>query len=160
MLATETQEIADYFKSVMEEAYPTESTHFADTSDTLCYATNDNQESTNKLLENQVDLSLVVGGYNSSNTSHIVELLEGKFPTYFINSEEEILSEIEIRHFDWRNKRTIVTTNFLPRKNKIKVAVTSGASCPDSVVDKVILKLLSYFNLEETLQSQVVQFQQ
>lgn len=66
--------------------------HFADTSDTLCYATNDNQQATYGLLEQDADIAIVVGGYNSSNTSHLVELCERKFPTYFISSKE-ILSE-------------------------------------------------------------------
>jgi 4-hydroxy-3-methylbut-2-en-1-yl diphosphate reductase len=75
--------------------------HFADTRDTLCYATNDNQDATNELLKVEADLALVVGGYNSSNTSHLVELLEQKFPTYFIKDEGEILSADEIQHFNY-----------------------------------------------------------
>ena len=75
--------------------------HFADTRDTLCYATNDNQDATYRLLETDADLAIVVGGYNSSNTSHIVELCERKFPTYFINSDREIKSEREIHHYNY-----------------------------------------------------------
>jgi 4-hydroxy-3-methylbut-2-enyl diphosphate reductase len=84
MLATETQAIADYLRKVMIETYGMENIqhHFADTRDTLCYATNDNQEATYKLLDTDADLAIVVGGYNSSNTSHIVELCETRFPTY------------------------------------------------------------------------------
>jgi Penicillin tolerance protein len=67
--------------------------HFADTRDTLCYATNDNQNAVIAMLDTNADLAIVVGGYNSSNTSHLVELCEEKLPTYFINSEEKILSE-------------------------------------------------------------------
>lgn len=76
MLATETQEIADYFKQVMIDKYGIENSalHFADTRDTLCYATNENQDATYGLLETDADLAIVVGGYNSSNTSHLVEL--------------------------------------------------------------------------------------
>jgi 4-hydroxy-3-methylbut-2-enyl diphosphate reductase len=95
MLATETQAIADHLKQVMvrkNTARPDLKEHFADTRDTLCYATNDNQDATNELLKAEADLALVVGGYNSSNTSHLVELLEHKFPTYFIKDEKEILS--------------------------------------------------------------------
>ena len=61
--------------------------HFADTRDTLCYATNDNQQATIELLKEEADFAIVVGGYNSSNTSHIVELLEEKFNTYFISDQ-------------------------------------------------------------------------
>jgi 4-hydroxy-3-methylbut-2-enyl diphosphate reductase len=94
MLATETQAIADYFKQLMIEKYGVENLkdHFADTRDTLCYATNDNQSSTYDLLQNDANVAIVIGGYNSSNTSHIVELCERKFPTYFINTEKEIKS--------------------------------------------------------------------
>jgi 4-hydroxy-3-methylbut-2-enyl diphosphate reductase len=82
MLATETQAIADHLKQVMLKKYGEAElkNHFADTRDTLCYATNDNQDATLELLKQDADLALVVGGYNSSNTSHIVELLEGKYP--------------------------------------------------------------------------------
>ena len=108
MLATETQAIADYLKEIMIEKYGVKNIthHFADTRDTLCYATNDNQDATYELLETNADLALVVGGYNSSNTSHIVELCERKFPTYFINSDQEIKSRNKIHHFNFHEKKT------------------------------------------------------
>jgi 4-hydroxy-3-methylbut-2-enyl diphosphate reductase len=147
MLATETQAIADYLRQMMIERYGIEniSNHFADTRDTLCYATNDNQDATYKLLETGADLALVVGGYNSSNTSHIVELCERKFPTYFINSDEEIISRNEIHHFNFHQKKKVVTKNFIPEKNPVKIVLTSGASCPDTLVDRVLLRVLSFF---------------
>ncbi|UII24323.1 4-hydroxy-3-methylbut-2-enyl diphosphate reductase [Fulvivirga ligni] len=150
MLATETQEIADYIKNVMVELYGDDhKDHFADTRDTLCYATNDNQDATYGLLEQDADLALIVGGYNSSNTSHIVELCERKFPSYFINSASEIKSEKEIRHFNYSKKELLTTENWLPNQEPVKVILTSGASCPDTLVDEVMLKVLSFF--ENTL---------
>jgi 4-hydroxy-3-methylbut-2-en-1-yl diphosphate reductase len=148
MLATETQAIADYLKQVMIEKYGSENIkrHFADTRDTLCYATNDNQDATYELLETNADLAIVVGGYNSSNTSHIVELCERKFPTYFINSANEIKSKTEIHHFDYNKKEKRVSANFLPSKEVLNIILTSGASCPDTLVDNVLLKVLSYFD--------------
>ena len=145
MLATETEEIADYFKSVMETKYGKENinSHFADTHDTLCYATNENQDATYGLLNTDADLAIVVGGYNSSNTSHLVELCERKFPTYFISSAGEIESKTKINHFDYPNKKHLSTENFLPSKQPQKIIITSGASCPDSLVDAVIHKLNS-----------------
>ena len=83
-----------------------ENEHFADTRDTLCYATNENQEATYGLLKQDADLAIVVGGYNSSNTSHIVELCEQKLPTYFISSEKEIESATTINHFDFDSSRS------------------------------------------------------
>ncbi len=147
MLATETEEIANYFKSVMETKFGKENIdkHFADTHDTLCYATNENQDATYGLLNTDADLAIVVGGYNSSNTSHLVELCERKFPTYFISSEKEIESKTKINHFDYPNKKHISTNNFLPNKQPLKIIITSGASCPDSVVDAVMLKINSFF---------------
>jgi len=157
MLASETQGIADYFKQAMVDKYGSENLkdHFADTRDTLCYATNDNQDSTYQLLESNADLAIVVGGYNSSNTSHIVELCERKFPTYFINSEIEIKSANEIHHFNYHQKEKLITHDFLPDKHPLKIVLTSGASCPDTLVDRVLIKLMSYFpeakSLDEAL---------
>jgi 4-hydroxy-3-methylbut-2-enyl diphosphate reductase len=148
MLAAETQAIADYFKQVMISRYGAGniSQHFADTRDTLCYATNDNQDSTYRLLETDAHLAIVVGGYNSSNTSHLVELCERKFPTYFINSEKEILSSTQIRHFDLHHKKIVESTSFLPDQSPVKIILTSGASCPDSLVDRVLFRILEYFD--------------
>lgn len=146
MLASETQAIADFFKQTMIKKYGESNlkNHFADTRDTLCYATNDNQQATLGLLEIEADLALVIGGYNSSNTSHLVELLEQKFNTYFINGEKEF-DEKNIHHFHYETKKFEDTANFLPSKNPLKVIVTSGASCPDAIVEKVISKLISFF---------------
>jgi len=147
MLATETAAIADFLRQVMIRKYGESNIqkHFADTRDTLCYATNDNQDATYALLETEADLALVVGGYNSSNTSHIVELCERKFPTYFINSEKEIISREEIHHFDYPAKANRITYSFLPTKNPVRIILTSGASCPDTVVDRVLEKILGLF---------------
>jgi 4-hydroxy-3-methylbut-2-enyl diphosphate reductase len=154
MLATETQAIADYLRNVVMSKYGSSdvSHHFADTRDTLCYATNDNQDATYKLLETKADLALVVGGYNSSNTSHIVELCERSFPTYFINSEDEIRSKNEICHFDFHRKIKLTTRNFIPDKNPVKIVLTSGASCPDTIVDRVLLKVLDFFETPQSIQ--------
>lgn len=148
MLATETQEIADFLKQTMIDKFGEESlkNHFADTRDTLCYATNDNQNATYGLMETNADLAIVVGGYNSSNTTHLVELLEQKFPTYFIANEGEIQNKHLIRHFDIHKKEVTESLNFMPEKTPLKIVLTSGASCPDAMVDSVLHKLLSYYD--------------
>jgi 4-hydroxy-3-methylbut-2-enyl diphosphate reductase len=155
MLATETQEITDYLREIMAKRYGTGNlkNHMADTRDTLCYATNDNQSATLGLLEHEADLAIVVGGYNSSNTSHLVELLEQKFPTFFIKGKDEIRSRNEINSFDIHTKEIKKFTNFLPEKDSIRIIITSGASCPDAIVDGVIQKLLSYFDVENKIDS-------
>ncbi len=149
MLASDTQGIADYLKQVMIRHYgltdATIDSHFASTRDTLCYATNDNQDATYALLEAPADLAVVAGGYNSSNTSHLVELCAQKLPTYFIESEQKILSERLIRHFDLHTKEETVTDNFLPPQRPLTIMLTCGASCPDAVVEGILLKLVSYF---------------
>ena len=148
MLASETEEISNFLKQFIIDKRGQENykDFFADTRDTLCYATNENQKATYGLLEVPADLAIVVGGYNSSNTSHLVELCEKVLPTYFVKSEEEILSEETIRHFNYNDKTTSETDGYLPNKEKLKVIITSGASCPDAVVDRVLQKLLSYFD--------------
>jgi 4-hydroxy-3-methylbut-2-enyl diphosphate reductase len=154
MLASNTQDISDFLKTVMIKKYnlneATIEEHFADTRDTLCYATNDNQSSVYGLLETEADLAIVVGGYNSSNTSHLVELCEAKLPTYFINNEEKIISASSIQHFNFHNKSEIITKHFLPEKEPLKILITSGASCPDALVEGVINKIVSYFPVTVT----------
>jgi len=147
MLATETQAIADLLKDTMIKKYGVENikNYFADTRDTLCYATNDNQEATYGLLKEKADFAIVVGGYNSSNTSHIVELCEEKLPTYFISSEEKILSNKIIKHFNLHQHKEIETEDYLPMKNVVNIILTSGASCPDAVVESVLMKVHSFF---------------
>ncbi|MEJ1236932.1 4-hydroxy-3-methylbut-2-enyl diphosphate reductase [Chryseolinea sp. T2] len=161
MLATETQAIADYIRSQLVTRYGLENAafHIADTRDTLCYATNDNQDSTYELLKTDADIAIVVGGYNSSNTSHIVELCEKKFPTYFINSAASILSKDVIQHFDYTTKKLKESHGYLPRHNPVKVILTSGASCPDTVVDQVMLKILEYFPESHNVQSVMAAFE-
>jgi len=159
MLATETQEIAEHLKTVMIEKYGVENlnNHFADTRDTLCYATNDNQEATYGLLKMEADLAIVVGGYNSSNTGHIVELCQEKLPTYFISSEEKILDYNQILHFDIQTKQEKTTTNYLEFTKPGTISLTSGASCPDATVEAVLRKLLSFFdetkNVDEVVEA-------
>jgi 4-hydroxy-3-methylbut-2-enyl diphosphate reductase len=148
MLASETEEIAELLRQTMILKYGNENIkkHFADTRDTLCYATNDNQSATLGLLENEADLAIVIGGYNSSNTSHLVELLENKFTTFFISDSGKIESRELIKHFDMHRKSEVVSS-FLPGSEKVRIAVTSGASCPDSIVDEVLNKILSFYDI-------------
>jgi 4-hydroxy-3-methylbut-2-enyl diphosphate reductase len=91
------------------------------------------------------DFAVVVGGFNSSNTTHIVELLEKKFKTYFISSADKILSQGLISHFDLHSKKELLTDNFIPETEPVHIILTSGASCPDAVVDLVLRKIISFF---------------
>ncbi|MCE7063021.1 4-hydroxy-3-methylbut-2-enyl diphosphate reductase [Dyadobacter sp. CY343] len=161
MLASDTQGISDFLKNVMIRHYnllPDQvEAHFANTRDTLCYATNDNQDATYALLTREADLVIVAGGYNSSNTSHLVELCEQKLPTYFIESVNKLLDRQLIRHFDMHLKEEIVSENYIPEKAPVKIMLTCGASCPDAVVDAILLRLLSFFEgakpIEEVMEA-------
>nr|MBA3675463.1 4-hydroxy-3-methylbut-2-enyl diphosphate reductase [Chitinophagaceae bacterium] len=162
MLASDTQAIADYLRQTIISKYDlTEENiedRFADTRDTLCYATYENQSAVYGLLNTDADLAIVVGGYNSSNTSHLVELCEKQLPTYFIDSAERIVSQVKIYHYDFHNKIEKQTANFLSQKKPVKILITSGASCPDALVEGVINKLVSYFPEYKTAEETIAEF--
>jgi 4-hydroxy-3-methylbut-2-en-1-yl diphosphate reductase len=149
MLASDTQAIADFLRDTMIQKYNLSEENvqerFADTRDTLCYATNDNQSAVSGMLQVQADLAIVVGGYKSSNTSHLAELCEEKLPTYYIESEAKILSPQTILHYNFHNNTELLTENYLPQKSPVTILVTSGASCPDAVVESVLKKLAGFY---------------
>ena len=158
-LATDTQAISDYLKKTIMQHYGLNETtiaeRFADTRDTLCYATNDNQSAATGMLQTPADLAIVVGGYNSSNTTHLVELCEEKLPAYFINSDDKILSAKEILHYNYHTKQELLTADYLPAKEPVRILVTSGASCPDAVVEAVIRKLASFYAVEQEMERMI-----
>jgi 4-hydroxy-3-methylbut-2-enyl diphosphate reductase len=163
MLASETQAIADRLRHAMVERFGAEAIgeHFADTRDTLCYATNENQGATLALIEAGGDLAIVVGGYNSSNTSHLVELCEERMPTFFVRDAEEVISRDEVRHFNLHRKQMSVTQGWLPALDRpIEIVLTSGASCPDALVDDVIQKVVSFFPDARTLDDALAPFRE
>jgi len=163
MLATETQEVMNILKEAAIKQFGKADIldHFADTSDTLCYATNENQSATLALGKTDADLALVVGGYNSSNTMHLVEILEESFPTYHVRDVEELKSQNKIKHFDQWDNEIKTTTEWLPEKAEpVKVAITSGASCPDVLVDEVLLKVLSYFEGTRSVEEVIEPFKE
>jgi 4-hydroxy-3-methylbut-2-en-1-yl diphosphate reductase len=147
MLATETQAIADYLKNEII-AYHKDETRFIDTRDTLCYATNDNQTATIAARETKADLALVVGGFNSSNTSQIATILEEAMPTFFIADESEMLSAKTIRHCKYGQKELLQTEDWLP-DGPLQVVITSGASCPDVVLEAVMRRVLLLKGVKE-----------
>jgi len=160
-LATDTQAISDYLKNIVAIKYGKENltAHFADTRDTLCYATNDNQSAVIELLNTTADLAIVMGGKNSSNSSHLVELCEQKLPTYFIDDANKIIDENQIIKTNWKDKSEEIIENYLPAKNTVTILMTSGASCPDTVVESVIRKIAGYYKVEDALE-EVIQFWQ
>ena len=149
MLASDTQAIADYLKKIVMQKFglveSNAGEHFADTRDTLCYATNDNQTAVKHLLDTEADFAIVIGGRKSSNSSHLVELCEEKLPTYFIESEADLLSSNEIKAFNWRTHEEYTKEGYLPKNRPVRILITSGASCPDAIVESTIEKLNSFF---------------
>ncbi|MFA9198663.1 MAG: 4-hydroxy-3-methylbut-2-enyl diphosphate reductase [Aquirufa sp.] len=149
MLATDTQEIVDYLRQIIRLHFQLSpeniKDYFADTRDTLCYATNDNQSATYGLLAEEADFAIVAGGYNSSNTAHLVDLCVEKLPTYFIKNAEKLISADQVLHFDNVVKEERVSTSFIPMKEKTRVLLTCGASCPDAVMEEILRKLVSFF---------------
>ncbi|MGJ8661353.1 MAG: 4-hydroxy-3-methylbut-2-enyl diphosphate reductase [Bacteroidota bacterium] len=149
MLATETQAITDFLRETMVSKYGDLNikNHIADTRDTLCYATNDNQSATKGLLDVIADFAIVVGGYNSSNTTHLVELMENKLPCYFIEDETKLTSATEWLSYDIHQHMEIKARVNLNNKNIMKIIISSGASCPDATVDRVIQRILQLKNV-------------
>jgi 4-hydroxy-3-methylbut-2-enyl diphosphate reductase len=163
MLASETQAIADYLRQQILAHYNVpaseSASRFADTRDTLCYATNDNQGAVQGMLAHDADLAIVIGGYNSSNTSHLAELCAQKLPTYYINNEDCLVSASEIRHFDEHTHTELITAGYLPATHPLRVMITSGASCPDSLVERVIHRLAAITGNDNALPSVLEQWQ-
>lgn len=150
LLASETQQIADFLQQTIQERYQLSDEqlvdHFANMRDTLCYATHDNQSAVKQMLTLDADLAFVIGGYNSSNTSHLVELCEDKLPTYFIASSDSLLSGVEVEHWDIHSHQLKITRSYLPT-DSVTIHITSGASCPDILIEQVIQKLLSFYSI-------------
>ncbi len=160
MLASDTQAIADFLKQTMIDVFGAGSgaeEHFADTRDTLCYATLDNQSAVMGMLDTPADLAIVVGGYNSSNTAHLVELCEERLPTWFIGSEEKILSPEEILHYNIHERREELARGWLAPA-PARILVTSGASCPDALVEAVIRKLAAFYDAEKAVEELVAKW--
>ncbi len=141
MLRGETEEVQRRMRDAMitkngEEAIDEYFRYF----DTICGATQDRQDALRDLLNRPMDLLLVVGGYNSSNTSHLAEMGEAKLPTYFIKDAEEMVSAAKLNHFLQDKHEMAVAENWLPTEGDLTLGVTAGASCPNNLIEEVILR--------------------
>lgn len=151
MLASETQEIAAYLKDIVVEMYGEEAT--TDTRDTLCYATNDNQNATIGVLESGAQLAVVVGGFNSSNTIQIATILGEKMPVYFVRNSDDFMSLEKAIVFNSKTLKEEEISPSLLQQENLKIVVTSGASCPDKIVDHVIQRILELRGETESVES-------
>jgi 4-hydroxy-3-methylbut-2-enyl diphosphate reductase len=141
MLRGETEEVQRRVRRAMETKYGAADLHrHFRFFDTICGATQDRQDALEKLLEEPLDLLLVIGGYNSSNTSHLAEMGEAKLPTYFIKNASKMVSDGLIHHYDQHKHAEVETGNWLP-PGRITVGVTAGASCPNNLIEETIRRL-------------------
>ncbi|MEX1117898.1 MAG: 4-hydroxy-3-methylbut-2-enyl diphosphate reductase [Terrimicrobiaceae bacterium] len=142
MLRGETEEIQNRIRAAVagrDSGSTANFRHF----DTICGATQERQDALFSLLGEPLDLLVVIGGYNSSNTTHLVEIGEKKLPTWFVRNAGCLVSPTEIRHFDLHKKEEITTHNWLPPSDqRLVVAVTAGASCPNNLIEETIRRLL------------------
>ncbi|MGC3988522.1 MAG: 4-hydroxy-3-methylbut-2-enyl diphosphate reductase [Chthoniobacteraceae bacterium] len=108
--------------------------------DTICGATQERQDALKDMLMEPMDMLLVVGGYNSSNTSHLAEMGEQKLPTYFIRNATRIESHERITHYSLHEKREVSTGNWLPQL-PVVIGITAGASCPNNLIEETIVRI-------------------
>ena len=114
--------------------------------DTICGATQERQDALRDMLAAPMDLLIVVGGYNSSNTSHLAEMGEAKLPTYFIRNATRLESRERITHFDQHAKREVTTEGWL-HERPLVVGITAGASCPNNLIEETILRLYELYGI-------------
>ncbi len=148
MLRGETEEVQRRLKQAMAEKYGVANVkeHFR-FFDTICGATQDRQDALEKLLANPLDLLLVIGGYNSSNTSHLAEMGEAKLPTFFIKNAAKLVSDREIIHYNLHQQQEVTSENWLPQ-GRISVGITAGASCPNNLIEDTIRRLFALRGVE------------
>ena len=153
MLSTESLEIGEMFRAAMRDRYgEAELASRFRAFDTICSATQDRQDAIVRLLTEQpVDLMVVVGGYNSSNTCNLARICAAKVPTFHIAAPDGLVSAQTIRHRDVATKAEIETSGWLPTGGPLNVGLTSGASTPDNLVEQVVQRLELFANQSDSL---------
>lgn len=140
MLRSETEEVQRRIRdAVMARDGSAENFHVFDT---ICGATQERQDALIEMLSTPPDLMLVVGGYNSSNTTHLADMAREKVPTYFILNAGCLQSADKIRHFDTIRHEEITAAAWLP-PGPVTVGITAGASCPSNLIEDVVRRLLA-----------------
>ena len=142
MMRGETEEVQRRFRAAVEKRYGAEKIHeHFRFFDTICGATQERQDALQKLLDEHMDLLIVVGGYNSSNTSHLAEMGEEKLPTYFVKNSKKMVDAQLISHYNQHQKQETETRDWLPLDREITVGFTAGASCPNNLIEDAIRRL-------------------
>ena len=141
MLRGETEEVQRRIRqAIVDRDGPERATQNFRFFDTICGATQERQDALRELLDVRMNLLLVVGGYNSSNTSHLAEMGEEKLPTYFVRNASRLLSEREILHYNLHEKNEVIEKDWLPR-GPLVVGITAGASCPNNLIEETLIRL-------------------
>ena len=142
MMRNETEEVQQRIRDAIMRRFGKENVenHFR-FFDTICGATQERQDALHVMLKKPMDLLLVIGGYNSSNTAHLAEMGESVLPTYFIKNASEMADAQRIRHWKQHTHEAVETRNWLP-DDPLTVGVTAGASCPNNLIEEVICRLL------------------
>jgi 4-hydroxy-3-methylbut-2-enyl diphosphate reductase len=148
MLSSESLEIARRIGKALEDRFgAAEAGRRFRAFDTICSATQDRQDALEALIREPLDLLLVIGGFNSSNTAHLAELAEGKVPAYHIDGEAGLVSRDVIRHKPVGRKETVEARGWLP-EGPLTVGVTAGASTPDVTIGAVVTRVLGLRGLD------------
>jgi 4-hydroxy-3-methylbut-2-en-1-yl diphosphate reductase len=141
MLRGETEEVQRRIRqAIVDRDGPEVATQNFRFFDTICGATQERQDALRELLDVRMNLLLVVGGYNSSNTSHLAEMGEEKLPTYFVRNASRLLSAREILHYNLHQKNEVIAKNWLP-SGPLVVGITAGASCPNNLIEETLIRL-------------------
>ena len=142
MLKSETEELQRRVAASVRERDGDENTENFEYFDTICGATQERQDALFEMLERPMDVLLVVGGYNSSNTSHLVEIGERQLPTFFIRDAACLRSFKEIVHFDLHKSEEITSTytEGLLGDGPVTIGITAGASCPNNLIEATIIQ--------------------
>ena len=141
MLRGETEEVQRRIRqAIVDRDGPEPATQNFRFFDTICGATQERQDALRELLDVRMNLLLVVGGYNSSNTSHLAEMGEEKLPTYFVRNASRLLSEKEILHYNLHEKNEVIAKDWLP-SGPLVVGITAGASCPNNLIEETLIRL-------------------
>jgi 4-hydroxy-3-methylbut-2-en-1-yl diphosphate reductase len=147
MLSSESLAIAEALRQAMIRRYGEPETEERFRSfDTICSATQERQDAVLELCREGVDLMLVIGGYNSSNTTHLAEICHERFPTFHISDSDRLVSPALIRHKPIHSEEEIESRDWFP-DGPLKIGITAGASTPDVKVDESIERVLSFRNL-------------
>ena len=160
MLRGETEEVQKRFQQAMQQKHGSGKVaeHFR-FFDTICGATQDRQDALEKMLREPIDLLIVVGGYNSSNTSHLAEMGEKVLPTYFIKNAAMMGSPALIRHWNQHITAEVTTADWYRTEGALTVGITAGASCPNNLIEDTIKRLFDFrgVNILEVLQPESLQ---